>query len=65
LGGTGCRATDNSLLKEIANNGVAIIHLQPVEKQGFRDATREVYNCWSERIGHELVKKAEMAINRR
>jgi len=53
------------LLKEIANNGVAIIHLQPVEKQGFRDATREVYNCWSERIGHELVKKAEMAINRR
>lgn len=47
------------------SNGVTVLRLKPDEKQAFRDATREVYRNWSERIGIELVKKAEAAIAKR
>ena len=61
----GVTAADDRLLKQIESNGVAVIRLKPEEKQAFRDATREVYRNWSERIGIELVKKAEAAIAHR
>lgn len=61
----GITVSDDLLLKEIENNGVSILRLSPTEKQAFRDATRDVYNRWSERIGAELVKKAETAVNQR
>jgi tripartite ATP-independent transporter DctP family solute receptor len=61
----GVTASDDSLLKQIESNGVAVMHLKPAEKQAFRAATREVYHRWSDRIGPELVKKAETAISKR
>ncbi len=49
-------------LEQIERNSVAIVRLPAAEKQAFRAATRDIYNRWSERIGSELVKKAETAV---
>ena len=61
----GITEADDALLKQIEGNGVAIARLTSAQKQAFRDATREVYNRWSERIGADLVKRAEAAVSAR
>lgn len=55
---------DKPLLKEIAANGVAVVHLSPAERNAFVTATRRVYAKWKAVIGQGLVDKAEAAVRR-
>ena len=61
----GITAEDDSLLKEIAANGVEIVHLTPAERDAFRQATAGVYKEWADKIGADLVKQAEEDIGKR
>jgi TRAP-type transport system periplasmic protein len=61
----GITAEDDSLLKEIEGMGVTVVKLTPEQKKAFQDATRDVYEKWTNQIGAELVKSAEAAIQAR
>jgi tripartite ATP-independent transporter DctP family solute receptor len=61
----GITAEDDSLLKEIAANGVEIVRLTPAERDAFRQATSGVYKEWADKIGADLVKQAEEDIAKR
>ncbi|MDX9699784.1 MAG: DctP family TRAP transporter solute-binding subunit [Rhodocyclaceae bacterium] len=61
----GISAEDDSVLKEIEANGVAVVRLSDEERNAFRTATAGVYKEWAERIGTDLVKQAEEDIARR
>ncbi len=56
---------DDSLVKEIRDLGVNVTRLSDAQLQAFKDATRPVYEEWSERIGADLVKAAEEAVANR
>lgn len=56
---------DLSLVEEIESNGVEIVRLSDEERQAFIDATRPVYEEWTQEIGEDLVRTAEEAIANR
>ena len=61
----GMTAADESVLKEIESNSVAVVRLSAAEKEPFRAATRPVYEKWAKQIGPDLVKMAEDSIAKR
>ncbi|WP_207456014.1 DctP family TRAP transporter solute-binding subunit [Azospirillum sp. SYSU D00513] len=61
----GITAEDDSLLKEIEGNGVAIVRLTPEQQKSFQAATRGVYEKWTKTVGPDLVKAAEESIANR
>ncbi|MGY0776962.1 DctP family TRAP transporter solute-binding subunit [Azospirillum argentinense] len=58
----GITAQDDSLLKELATQGVAVVQLTPEQQKAFQAATRAVYDKWAKTIGPDLVKAAETSI---
>ncbi|MFD1623943.1 DctP family TRAP transporter solute-binding subunit [Azospirillum griseum] len=58
----GIAAGDDSLLKEIAAQGVDVVQLTPDQQKAFQKATQAVYDKWAKQIGPDLVKAAETAI---
>ncbi|CAO3442206.1 TRAP-type C4-dicarboxylate transport system, periplasmic component [Azospirillum argentinense] len=58
----GITAQDDSLLKELAGQGVAVVQLTPEQQKAFQAATRAVYDKWAKTIGPDLVKAAETSI---
>lgn len=58
----GISTADDSLLKAIEAEGVAVVRLTPEEKQAFRAATRPVFDKWAAAIGAALTAKAEAAV---
>ncbi|MBP2228373.1 tripartite ATP-independent transporter DctP family solute receptor [Azospirillum agricola] len=61
----GIAAGDDSLLKEIAGQGVEVVQLTPDQQKAFQKATQAVYDKWAKQIGPDLVKTAEGAIAKR
>jgi tripartite ATP-independent transporter DctP family solute receptor len=61
----GVTAEDQSLIEEIRALGTTVTELTPEQRQAFVDATRGVYDDWAQKIGPELVKKAEDSIANR
>ncbi|SMH54982.1 DctP family TRAP transporter solute-binding subunit [Azospirillum agricola] len=61
----GIAAGDDSLLKEIAGQGVDVVQLTPDQQKAFQKATQAVYDKWAKQIGPDLVKTAEDAIAKR
>ncbi|AWK87887.1 C4-dicarboxylate ABC transporter [Azospirillum thermophilum] len=58
----GITAADDSLLKDIAAQGVEVVQLTPEQQKAFQAATRSVYDKWAKQIGPDLVKAAETSI---
>ncbi|WP_162600037.1 DctP family TRAP transporter solute-binding subunit [Azospirillum sp. TSH58] len=58
----GITAQDDSLLKELAGQGVAVVQLTPEQQKAFQSATRAVYDKWAKTIGPDLVKAAETSV---
>ena len=61
----GITAEDNSLLKDIAAQGVEVVQLTPDQQKAFQKATQAVYDKWAKQIGPDLVKAAETSIANR
>ncbi|NLY64470.1 MAG: DctP family TRAP transporter solute-binding subunit [Alcaligenaceae bacterium] len=61
----GVTPEDDSMLKEIAANGVEITTLTPEQHEAFVQATKPVFDKWKERIGVELVDQALKDIENR
>ncbi|MCG5241058.1 DctP family TRAP transporter solute-binding subunit [Azospirillum doebereinerae] len=61
----GISAEDDSLLKEIAGQGVDLVRLTPDQQKAFQKATQAVYDKWAKQIGPDLVKSAETAVANR
>ncbi len=61
----GIAAGDDSLLKEIAGQGVDVVQLTPDQQKTFQKATQAVYEKWARQIGPDLVKAAETAVANR
>lgn len=53
---------DRSLIEDIESHGVTVVELTDAERRAFIDATRPVYDRWTEQIGPDLVKLAEESI---
>ena len=62
---TGLTEGDDSLYKSIEGLGVTVTHLTDEERQQFVDASRGVYEKWTEIVGPDLVKKAEESVANR
>ncbi|MCW2238155.1 DctP family TRAP transporter solute-binding subunit [Azospirillum canadense] len=58
----GITAGDDSLLKDIATQGVEVVQLTPDQQKAFQGATKAVYEKWAKQIGPDLVKSAETSI---
>ncbi|CAO3441583.1 TRAP-type C4-dicarboxylate transport system, periplasmic component [Azospirillum argentinense] len=58
----GITAQDDSLLKDIAAQGVEVVQLTPEQQKAFQTATRAVYDKWAKTIGLDLVKAAETSV---
>ncbi|MDQ2106538.1 DctP family TRAP transporter solute-binding subunit [Azospirillum isscasi] len=58
----GITAQDDSLLKELAGQGVEVVQLTPEQQKAFQTATRAVYDKWAKTIGPDLVKAAETSV---
>ncbi|MBP2295591.1 DctP family TRAP transporter solute-binding subunit [Azospirillum rugosum] len=58
----GITAQDDSLLKDIAAQGVEVVQLTPDQQKAFQAATKAVYEKWAKQIGPDLVKSAETSI---
>ena len=58
----GITAEDDSLLKDIAAQGVEVVRLTPEEQKAFQTATQPVFDKWAKQIGPDLVKSAQSAI---
>ncbi len=58
----GIAAGDDSLLKEIAAQGVDVVQLTADQQKLFQKATQAVYDKWAKQIGPDLVKAAESSI---
>ncbi len=58
----GITAGDDSLLKDIAAQGVDVVQLTPDQQKAFQAATKAVYEKWAKQIGPDLVKSAETSI---
>ena len=61
----GITAQDDSLLKDLAAQGVEVVQLTPEQQKAFQTATRAVYDKWVKTIGPDLVKAAETSIANR
>ncbi len=61
----GITAQDDSLLKDLAGQGVEVVQLTPEQQKAFQAATRAVYDKWVKTIGPDLVKAAETSIANR
>ncbi|MCP1336570.1 DctP family TRAP transporter solute-binding subunit [Futiania mangrovi] len=61
----GLTGDDNSVVKGIEALGVTVTELTDAERQAFVDATRPVYEAWTDRIGADLVKMAEESVANR
>ncbi|CAO3413249.1 DctP family TRAP transporter solute-binding subunit [Azospirillum doebereinerae] len=61
----GISAEDDSLLKEIAGQGVDLVRLTADQQKAFQKATQAVYDKWAKQIGPDLVKSAETAVANR
>lgn len=53
---------DQPLIQEVKNLGITVTQLTPEQRSAFVQATRPVYEKWKNRIGADLVTKAEKAI---
>ncbi|MBI1208629.1 MAG: DctP family TRAP transporter solute-binding subunit [Azospirillum sp.] len=58
----GITVEDDSLIREIAGNGVEVVRPSAAERAALVAATRPVFEHWSKTIGEDLVKAAEAAI---
>lgn len=58
----GISAGDDSLLKEIAAQGVDVVQLTADQQKAFQKATQAVYDKWAKQIGADLVKAAESSV---
>ncbi|MBB4287371.1 DctP family TRAP transporter solute-binding subunit [Roseospira goensis] len=56
---------DTALIEEIEGYGVTVTDLTEAQRQAFVDATREVYDAWTDKIGADLVEMAEESIANR
>jgi tripartite ATP-independent transporter DctP family solute receptor len=56
---------DDAVLRQVKELGVNVVELSDAERKAFQDATRAVYQKWSDQIGKDLVAKAEAAIAKR
>lgn len=56
---------DTSLIDSIEEKGVEVTRLTEEERAAFVEATRGVYDEWTQEIGPDLVEKAEEAIENR
>ncbi|MGE5258892.1 MAG: TRAP transporter substrate-binding protein DctP [Hyphomicrobiales bacterium] len=56
---------DSALVKAVEGLGVKVVQLTDHERAEFRKITRPVYDKWAEKIGPDLVKKAEESVVRR
>ncbi|MFP5513456.1 MAG: DctP family TRAP transporter solute-binding subunit [Alphaproteobacteria bacterium] len=61
----GITAEDDSLLKDIAAQGVEVVRLTPDQQKAFQTATQPVFDKWTKQIGPDLVKAAQAAIAER
>ena len=61
----GITAEDDSLLKDIAAQGVEVVRLTPEQQKAFQTATQPVFDKWTKQIGPDLVKAAQTAIAER
>ena len=61
----GITAADDSLLKDIAAQGVEVVRLTPEQQKAFQTATQPVFDKWTKQIGPDLVKSAQAAIAER
>ncbi|MDR6769831.1 DctP family TRAP transporter solute-binding subunit [Azospirillum sp. BE72] len=61
----GITAEDDSLLKDIAAQGVEVVRLTPEQQKAFQTATQPVFDKWAKQIGPDLVKSAQTAIAER
>ena len=61
----GITADDDSLLKDIAAQGVEVVRLTPEQQKAFQTATQPVFDKWTKQIGPDLVKSAQAAIAER
>lgn len=59
------RADLETTLSDIRERGVEVTELTPEQHKAFVDATQSVYEKWTSRIGEELVKAAQKAIDER
>lgn len=50
---------DDALIREIEKSGVTITRLNGAQRKAFQEATRPVFVKWAERVGWDLVRKAE------
>jgi len=55
----------NATLAAIEARGVEVVKLTPEQHAAFVDATRPVYDKWTDRIGEDLVKQAQEAVANR
>lgn len=58
------RDAEAKRLTDIRERGVEVIELSDAEHQAFVDATRNVQDKWSSRIGNELMEAARSAIDK-
>jgi TRAP-type transport system periplasmic protein len=58
----GMTGQDPGMLKTIEGMGVRVVRLSAEERAAFQKATKPVYDKWAQRIGPELVKKAEAGV---
>lgn len=58
----GLIAPDLSALETLKSNGMDVVVLDDVARAAFKDKTKDVYATWVDRVGSDLVKKAETAI---
>ena len=61
----GIATPDASIVKQIEGSGVTVTRLTPEQRKAFVDATRPVYQKWTQQVGADLVKAAESAIAKR
>jgi len=61
----GIATPDASIVKQIEGSGVTVTRLTPEQRKAFVDATRPVYQKWTQQVGTDLVKAAESAIAKR
>lgn len=59
---TGGDEGGESLIREIEAQGVTVVRPTEAEREAFVAATRPVYDAWTERIGRDLVRRAEEAV---
>ncbi|MCC7426894.1 MAG: TRAP transporter substrate-binding protein DctP [Alphaproteobacteria bacterium] len=62
LARAGITGSDRAVLEQIRGLGVEITELNDAQRNAFREATKPVFDKWSEQVGRDLVAKAQAAI---